>query len=109
MAALPPPPMGMSGPPEGGPPPAVGAPSLSNIPPSGPPMGQQMGAGPEQGGALPRLVFNIEQSLQTLARALPVGSSQKIDAIREQLRMAVAEALSGGGEQTPPSQEGGPY
>lgn len=105
MASLPPPPVGGGMPPEGGPPPQMGAPSLANIPPSGPQMG-----GPEQGGALPRLVFQIEQSLQTLARALPPGSSQKIDMIREQLRGAVAEALSGGGEPAPgPQQEGGPF
>lgn len=87
----------------------MGSPSLSNIPPSGPPQGAGGMGGPEQGGALPKLVFNIEQSLQTLARALPAGASQKIDAIRETLRQAVAEAISGGGEPTPPMQEGGPY
>jgi hypothetical protein len=106
MASMPPPPMGGGMPPDQGPPPQMGAPTLANTPPSGPQV-----AGPEQGGALPRLVFQIEQSLQTLARALPGGSSQKIDSIREQLRGAVAEALAGGGAQPNmgPQQEGGPY
>lgn len=97
-------------PPEMGPPPAFGNPSLSNLPLSAPMPGQMPpgAGGPETGGALPRLVFEIEQQLQTLARALPPGSSEKLDAIREQLRECIAEAVSGG-----PAQEGmppgGPY
>lgn len=85
---LPAPPMGGL-PPDGPPPPAPGTPSLANIP-----QGQTPPA--DAGGALPRLVYQIDQSIQTLARALPADQSQKLDAIRQQLREVVAGALSGG-------------
>lgn len=92
-----------------GPPPPAGQPSVGSIPPSPPGMGGP-GAGPQM-GALPRLVFQIEQSLQTLARALPPETSRQIDAIKEQLRQLVAGSLSGSspGQPTSPTEEGGPY
>jgi len=96
--------------PGGGPPPAMGSPTLANIPP-GSPSGPPMGGDPQsQGGALPRLVFQIEQSIQTLARALPPDASEKLDAVTQQIREVVAMALSGGGPTAEnPTAEGGPY
>jgi hypothetical protein len=84
----------------------MGAPSLANIP-------QGQTPPPDAGGALPRLVFQIDQSIQTLARALPADQSQKLDAIRQSLREVVATAMSGG-MGAPESQgvlspAGGPY
>lgn len=92
-----------------GPPPQANQPSVGAIPPS-PPGAGGPGAGPQM-GALPRLVFQIEQSLQTLARALPPDSSRQVDAIKEQLRTLVAGALAGSspGQPTSPMEEGGPY
>lgn len=102
MASMPP-----FGPSLDGPPPAAGPAGAGAIPPSpgGPP-----GAGAGM-GALPKLVFTIEQQLQTLAKALPPETSQQIDAIKEQLRQLVAGAVAGGSpNQAPsPSMEGGPY
>lgn len=107
MGMMPPPPMGGSGQgPQGGPPPPPGAPSLANVPPGAPP---PMGGADQAGGALPKLVFQIDTSLQTLARALPPDMSMKLDAIRETLREIVAEALSGGGQPESPEAQGGPY
>lgn len=102
MASLPSPPMmggGMG--PQGGPPPAPMSPSLSNVPPGGPP---PMGGNPQQaGGALPMLVFQIDQSIQSLGRALPPDLSQGLDGIRQQLREIVAQALGGGSPQMDPA------
>lgn len=88
-----------------GPPPQANQPSVGAIPPSpGGPMGNP------QMGALPKLVFGIEQQLQTLARALPPETSRQIDSIKEQLRQLVAGAMSGvGGPPASPMGEGGPY
>jgi hypothetical protein len=103
MASLPMPPMGGQAP-QQGPPPAFGSPTLSNIPQGAPPPQ----AGGQAAGALPRMVFQLDQQIQTLARALPPDTAAKLDAIREQLREIVAEAVSGGtGGQTPPTA--GPY
>lgn len=62
----------------------------------------------DAGGALPRLVFQIEQQIETLGKALPAASSDKLNSIREQLREVIAEALSGGAPMQG-SQTGGPY
>src|SRR5688572_29140525 len=109
MGMAPPPVMnGGSGAPPQGPPPAFGNPSLANIPqgqPPGPPHGQSP---MEAGGALPRLVFQIEQSIETLGRSLPSNASEKLNSIREQLREVIAEALSGGGPQMG-GGNGGPF
>lgn len=108
-SSMPMPPGGMpgGGAPQQGPPPAFGGPSLANIPPGQPPT--PPGQDPSQaGGALPRLIFQIEQQIETLAKALPSDASDKLNSIREQLREVVAGALSGGPPQQG-SQSGGPY
>jgi hypothetical protein len=84
-------------------------PTLAGIPPGGQP---PMPGPPEQGAgaALPKLVFQIEQSLDTLARALPPDAAEKINTIKDTLREAVAISLSGGGQPPEgPAQQGGPY
>jgi len=102
---LPMPPMGGGAPPTQGPPPAMGMPTLANVPPSAPPPADPMAAG----GALPRLVFEIESSISTLAKALPPEMSQKLDIIKEQLREVVAEALSGSMGSPEQGTPAGPY
>jgi hypothetical protein len=52
--------------------------------------------------ALPRLVFNVEQQLSTLARILPAQSEQ-LNGIRESLRAVLASALQRGAGGGPPS------
>lgn len=98
---------GGGGAPPQGPPPAFGSPSLANIPPGQPsaPPGQDS---QDAGGALPRLVFQIEQSIETLGRSLPASASEKLNSIREQLREVIAESLSGGAPMQG-STTGGPY
>lgn len=86
-----------------GPPPA--APAMGGIPPSAP--------GPASPSAsLPRLLFGIEESLDTLARALPPEVAPQLDEVKTQLREVVAGALSGSMGQAPsvPATAGaGPY
>ncbi len=108
------PPPGGGGPPggmlNGPPPPPPGSPSLAGIPPA---PGGGAGAGPpgpNQAGALPRLVFEIENSMKVLARALPGDAAEQIDSIVQQVRNVVAQALqgsggspSGGDKSAPPS------
>lgn len=79
----------------GGPPNAPPTdPTLSAIPVGGP--GQ--GPGPGQIGALPQLVFQIEQMIKTVARILP-SQSGTLDQIVSDLRDVLAMALQGGGQQ----------
>lgn len=71
-----------------------------------------MGGDQAAGGALPRLVFQIEQSIQMLGRALPPDAAQKLDAAVQTIREAVATSLAGGapGQAGPsPTQQGGPF
>ena len=93
----------------GGPPQA--APMMGGIPPGPPPPQPSAGMGGPESAALPRLLFSIEQSLETLARALPGESGQQLAALKDQLREIVSGALAG---QTPqpgstPANAGGPY
>jgi hypothetical protein len=102
------PPPGGGGPPggmlNGPPPPPPGSPSLAGIPPA-PGAGPGAGPpGPNQAGALPKLVFELENSLKVLARALPGDAGEQIDSIIQQIRNIVAQALQGGGG----SSGGGP-
>lgn len=65
------------------------APSLSAFSPQGGPPG---GA---QAGGLVKLFFSVEQTLDTIAAAVP-GSSEEIDAIKAQLRGVLVKASQGG-------------
>lgn len=96
MASFPP---GLAGPPLAPP----TAPTLSSIP-----TGQTGDAGqPGITGALPRLFFQAEQQLKTIARVLPTFSSD-IDSVVQQLRDVLAKALSGGPPTTPPQTPNSP-
>lgn len=113
MGAFPPVGMGVGGGLDVPPPPPAGSPSVAGIPPGPPQGGGPPGMG--QAGALPRLVFEIENSLKTLARAMP-DSSAEVDSIIQQLRNLVAQALQGSmgkpspeGGVTAPGPGGGPY
>lgn len=52
--------------------------------------------------ALPKLVFNIEQQLNTLARVLP-QESEKLNEIRDSLRDVLSSALQRGAGAAEPS------
>jgi len=112
MGSFPPVGMGVGGGQDMPPPPPAGSPSVAGIPPGPASMGPPgMGAA----GALPKLVFEIENSLKTLARAMP-DSSAEVDSIIQQLRNLVAQALQGsmgkpspGGGMQSPGPGGGPY
>ena len=71
-------------------------PTLSAIP-----MAQE-GPSPGQSGALPQLVFQIEQMIKTVARILPTQSGA-LDQIVSDLRDVLAAALQGGGQQATPN------
>lgn len=89
-----------------------------NGPPPGPPENPSLSAfptspaGPGPGGspagrteAIPKLIFMIDQLLDTLARAVP-GASQEIDGAKSTIRAVLAKALQGGPGGNPPP--GGP-
>lgn len=58
-------------------------------------------------GAVPRMVFEIEAGLKTLARSLGPKHAQAVEEIISQLRDLVAAALTGGSEGQP--SENGPF
>lgn len=92
-----PPAMMMGGPPVNPP----TEPTLSAIP-----MGQPTGGpGPGMVGALPQLIFNIEQQIKTVARILP-DQSPVLDQIVSDLRDVLATALQGGGQPPAPNVVG---
>lgn len=86
------------------------APTLSAFPLSG--------GGPENGapqaskiGAIPKIVFQIEMLLDTLARAMP-GAAQQVDQAKAVVRGILTKSIpSGGGTGTqsvpPPGMGGG--
>lgn len=78
----------------GGPPLPPDMPSLRAFRPTALGGAGRMAPGPAQGGALPRLIFGIEQTLDVLAQAIP-GSAEKIDTIKGLLREVLVTAGSG--------------
>lgn len=107
MPPMPPPNATMQGPPAGPP----ESPTLSAFPTAGP--------GPGQGGspagkmeAIPKLIFMIDQLLDTLARAVP-GASEEVDSAKATIRGVLTKALQGGPAGTqgpspvPPGPQGG--
>lgn len=84
------------------------SPSLMGGPPNTPPSdptlsaipmgGGGQGPAPGQIGALPQLIFQIEQMIKTVARILPTQSGT-LDQIVSDLRDVLAGALQGGGQQ----------
>lgn len=93
----------MSGPPA--PPPE--APTLSAFPGARPGPGAGGPSPVGQVGALPRLVYGVEQLLDTIARAVP-GASEDIDQAKAIVRGVLAKALQGGGPGGNPMPGGGP-
>jgi hypothetical protein len=81
--------MQMGGPPA--PPPET--PNLSAIPRS--PQGPGGGSPAGRMEAIPKLVFMVDQLLDTLARAVP-GASEEIDQAKATIRGVLAKALQGG-------------
>lgn len=84
-------------------PPAMMAQGPPSAPPEAPtlsafPMGQGAPSA-HQSGAIPRLFFTVEQTLDTIAQAIP-GSSREIDGIKQELRAVLANALQGQGPST---------
>lgn len=65
----------------------------------GGPGGPMGGPGAGAVGALPKLVFEIENSIKTLARALPGDAAEQLDSVIQQVRNVVAQALQGSGGQ----------
>jgi hypothetical protein len=86
------------------------APTLSAFPLEGGPGG---GAppGPRQIGAIPKMVFEVEMLLDTIARAVP-GAAQQVDQAKAIVRGILTKSIpSGGGAGTqpipPPGMGGG--
>lgn len=71
--------------------------TLSSVPTS-------EGEAGNRAAGLPKLIFSVEQSLDTIAEAVP-GSSEQIDEIKRQLRDLLTSALQGG-DQEEASQTG---
>ncbi len=71
-------------------------PTLSAIPVDG----QTAAPGAGMVGALPRLFFNIEQSVETLARALPPALAAELAPVVSQLRVILVKALQSGAGMT---------
>lgn len=72
-------------------------PPAANVPPM---VGQMMGQNPgvsavPPGGGLPRLIFSVQQTLDTIARAVP-DASEEIDTIKEMLTDVLLKATTGG-------------
>lgn len=86
------------------------APTLSAFPMSG--GGAEDGAPPDSKiGAIPKIVFQIEMLLDTLARAVP-GAAQQVDQAKAVVRGILTKSIpSGGGAGTqpvpPPGMGGG--
>lgn len=68
------------------------APTLSSIPIGG----QTEAPGPGQVGALPRLFFNLEQQVETIARVLPPALAAELSPIMSALRAVLVKALQSG-------------
>lgn len=62
-------------------------------------------AGGWKAGALPRLFFQVEQQLDTIARAVP-QSSGEIDSIKQSLRGILVSSLQGKRDSVGPSGSG---
>ncbi len=91
----------MSGPPMAPP----EAPTLSAFPLEG----NQSAAGgppPSQIGALPKMVFQVEMMLDTIARAVP-GASEAIDQAKQIVRGILTKSIQGGAQGTPPPTPSG--
>ena len=84
-------------------PPEIAA--LSQTPTSG-----QVGEGekPNSKAGLPRLVFEIERSLDSIADAVP-GVADQVDDMKSTLRDLLASALQGGGQEQGGSEDPGSY
>lgn len=91
------PPIGPSGNTMGGPPvPPPEVPTLSAMPMGG--AGSAPGAG--QSGAIIKLFYGVDKTLDVIASAIP-GSSEKVQAIKNSLRDLMASTLQQGAGGTP--------
>lgn len=82
---------------------------MSAFPQEGPGQGGSPVAGRSE--AVPRLVFMIDQLLDTLARAVP-GASEEVDQAKSVVRGVLTKALQGGptgNAPAPPMGGGSPY
>lgn len=81
-------------------PPAMGMPPMvGQPPPSGVSAIPPNGGGPG-GGGLPRLIFSVQQTLDTIARAIP-DASEQIDQIKNMLMDVLLKATQGGPAKPP--------
>lgn len=70
-------------------------PTLSSLPSR--PLGDEAG-GPQKGGAILRLFYEVEKTLDTIASAAP-GQSETLDQIKTRLRDVMTAVVNGGANQ----------